>query len=765
MFIKSLLILLGTLICAHLPVLPPFSVSFFLPLVLYLSVRYRRLSYVGWMACGFLWFLFNAHLMLDKKLLPEYEGESLIAEGIVASLPEQTQISTRFNFKVMQLSRDGKKLDIHPERVRLSWYQGRRSIRPGEKWRLKVRLKRPHGFMNPGGFDYEAWLFQSRLNATGYVLGGRENMKLSEAGQFSIHALRLTVKNKIEDVIPEDHLSAFIPALIIGERTGLSKEHWQVLTGTGTNHLMAISGLHIGLIASITYFVFLRLGNMNIWPPVYVPRQKIASCFAMLFAGGYALLAGFSIPTQRALVMLWLYFTMRLCHRAVSPMDVLGMALMIILIIDPFSAMSASFWLSFSAVIIIFYGMSYRLYRKQIGLQLVKVQYIISIGLIPVLAFYYQQIPIWTILANLLAVPLVSFIVIPLLMCGVGLLFIEPDGAEAILALALHVLSGLWFILEYIHAREFNLISIAQPGWFALVLAVCGALFLLLPKGITARWLGALWLLPLFLPHVQRPQHGDVDITTLDVGQGLAVVVQTKNHNLLYDAGPLYSERFDAGAAVITPFLKSAGVRSLDRLMLSHGDSDHIGGLSSVIGEIPVSSILSSVPEAIDHPHTRSCHRGQSWRWDGVDFSVLHPGKDSTLRGNNRSCVLKISAGKVSMLLTGDIEAAAEGRLLSGHKRELKSTALLAPHHGSKTSSTPAFIEAISPELVIFSAGYRNRFKLPDQAILSRYQDDGAQTLITARTGAIKVSLHDGEMTISTQRKIRRRFWHTMPHS
>ncbi len=757
MFFKGLLFLSGVIICTRLPVLPHFWFAFGLPPVLYLSWRYSWCRFPGLVAAGFLWALLNAHLLLDHELLPRDEGKSLYAEGMVISLPETNTQSVRFNFRIDRLMHRGQPVESNPGRVRLSWYKGHQPLQPGETWRLRIRLKRPHGFMNPGGFYYESWLFQNRLRATGYVVDDKGNTRLNEAAGYNPDFVRFVIRNKIREALPPDKLAGFIPALAIGDRSGLSDAQWRVLTATGTNHLIAISGLHIGLVAGFAYLLTLPAWG---WLRISVPAIRLAAAGAMFTALVYALLAGFSLPTQRALVMVWVYFGMKLYDRTIISSDVLGIALFAVLIRDPFAPLSASFWLSFGAVAVILYGISYRVNPRRPRLQeWGRVQYIVSMGLAPALALYYQQIPIFSLFANMLAVPWVSFIVIPLILGGCMLLFIQ---VEWLLELALTSLQVLWWTLNLFMQWEFHLLPVARPGLMTMIVISAGILILLLPRGITPRWLGLIWLIPLFFPHKPGLSFGEAGMTVLDVGQGLAVVVSTQKHNLLYDTGPAYASGFNTGTAVVLPFLRSSGINALDLLVQSHGDNDHIGGLQGLIGEIPISRVISSVPGRIPHQQVRDCRDGQSWYWDGVYFQVLHPAEAMNLSANDRSCVVRISARDLTLLLPGDIEKSAERSLVQRHGAGLRSDVVVAPHHGSKTSSTREFIRAVSPDIAIIPAGYRNRFNLPNQDIISRYREHGTRLLNTAESGAIHVNATQAGIQVMTHREKQRRFWHTI---
>jgi competence protein ComEC len=392
------------------------------------------------------------------------------------------------------------------------------------------------------------------------------------------------------------------------------------------------------------------------------------------------------------------------------------------------------------------------------------VHWLLAIGLVPLLVMWFGQFPLFGACANLLAVPWVSFLVVPLVLCGAALGLIIPAAGAVLFELAARALGLLWPTLEAIATADLAAIhQPAAPAW-TFIPAVIGVALLLLPRGVPARWLGAVWLLPLLLPPVARPAIGEFMLTVLDVGQGLAAVVRTRGHTLVFDTGARFSADFDAGSAVLLPYLRHHGISRVDTLIVSHGDNDHIGGARELTAGIRVGRILSSVPERLPGSGALPCVAGQRWRWDGVDFVVLHPEVGYRGSENNRSCVLKIGRGRQSALLAGDIEAAAEQWLVRRRAPELRAAVLIAPHHGSRTSSTPAFIAAVAPRHALFAAGYRNRYGFPKSDIIARYHQHGAQTYITFRHGAIRFDLRSDAAVVTSQRAIARRFWHAGVH-
>jgi competence protein ComEC len=435
-------------------------------------------------------------------------------------------------------------------------------------------------------------------------------------------------------------------------------------------------------------------------------------------------------------------------------------SLFFILIFDPFAVLSAGFWLSFGAIFIILYGMSCRVGCDNFWWRWGRVQYILAIGLLPILIMWFQKIPITGFFANLVAVPWVGLVVVPLVLTGILMVNISSTLGTLCLLLAANAIELLWPFLGWLSSLDLNY-WIPSPSFGVLLLSLIGILVLLQPTGLPGRWIGMIWLFPFIFPDQNKPDHGNFWFTLLDVGQGLSAVIQTSRHILIYDTGAEFSNRFNAGSSVVNPFLQNRGIKNIDMLMISHGDNDHIGGMKYLLNVYPDTVIKTSAPEMINYPNVSSCHEGQSWQWGGVTFQILHPVAFSKHLGNNSSCVLIISNGLNKILLSGDIEKKVENTILSKYSENLSATVLIVPHHGSKTSSSRLFIDAVNPEYALIPVGYQNRFRLPNQDIISRYQSRGIKILDTAKNGAIMMKINKLDVTISSYRHQVRRFWHT----
>jgi competence protein ComEC len=760
MILNALAFLIGIVFLQQLSLLPNPKWSLLLlgliPLVLFRQCP-RPLLLI---AIGFLWALFRADLLLSQQLPSILEGQDILLDGTVISIPDIQDHSLRFVFAPKRLLFKGQVWDA-PKRVRLSWYQDPPSrLKVGDRWQLTVRLKRPRGFMNPGGFDYEGWLFRQGFRATGYVRPAAANHFVeSRWYYYPIDRARQYLLERINIALLGSPQRGLVQALTLGKESGITSSQWQVLERTGTIHLVSISGLHISLLAGMAYFLGRRLWSLRAANTLALPAHQAAAIGAIISALCYAALAGFSIPTQRAFIMVSLVMLALLVKRPIHTSRTLALALLLVLIWDPLSVLASGFWLSFGAVAVLIIGIAefrssprtkaadfstISCYLGRLWRQWGKAQWVVAIGLAPLLLYQFQRLSLVAPLTNLIAIPWVEFLVVPLLLLGTLFLIPLPLLGTALISFADHLLAVLWDFLTWCADLPIAQWEQHSPPLWALLLAILGSLLVLAPRGLPGRWLGLVALLPLFLLPPTRPAYGTLWFTLLDVGQGLAAVVRTRHHTLVFDAGPRYSERFNTGEAVVAPFLRSQGIDYIDTLVVSHGDNDHLGGVAGLLRHIPAKQILTSAREQLSWAQPKPCVRGQYWRWDGVDFQILHP-RSAIGRGNNHSCVLLIASGEQRILIAADIERPAEQALLTINA-QLSATILVAPHHGSLTSSSPAFVAAVNPEHVLFSVGYRNRWGFPKPAILQRYLSHGAKAWDTVHHGAITFRLGQGPL-------------------
>jgi competence protein ComEC len=758
MRLGTIAFLLGILAVQQLTSLPATGWLLLLPLCLGLAYFLPRLWRLPlFFIAGSLWAILFANHLLESRLDPGLEGKDLLIEGRVISLPQENQRGRRFDF------------DTHIQgkayRLRLNDYQFRSELPgTGEGWRLRVKLKLPHGFFNPGGFDYERYLFRQGISATGYIKRDDINQKLSAPDiHHTVLSWRSEISSRIDTALHGDEQAGLLRALAVGDRRGIDVAHWQVLRRTGTSHLMAISGLHIGLVAGLVFALVRFLVSLS--PTrflLYTPAVMPAAIAAMLAAAGYAMLAGFSIPTQRAFIMVSLVMLGILFRRSYMSSSVLALALLVILLYDPLAVLDAGFWLSFGAVAVIMYVLTGRVGQVSRLWQWGQVQWFIALGMLPLMLVIFQQLSLVAPFANLIAVPWVSIITVPTTLLATICIPLHAGLADVLLQTSAWSLAELWSVLEPLSSSDYATWYAHVPQAWTLLPALVAVMWLLLPRGWPARWVGGVCLLPMLLLPRPAPLADEVWFHLLDVGQGLAAVVRTRDQVLVYDTGPWFSESFDAGRAVIVPFLRSQGINVIDMLVVSHGDNDHRGGANSLISEMPVRRLLSgAAPRRWQHAKAEPCLAGQSWYWGEAQFEVLYPFDSSRRRSNNRSCVIRLSLGNTHILLPGDIEASAEAQLLERDRERLPADLLVVPHHGSKTSSTEAFIKAIEPELALFATGYRNRYRFPNPSVLQRYRNLHAQSLNTAHTGAITVKIDArGAQQPQKWREQSGRYWH-----
>ena len=732
---------------------------------------FRIVALVCCALLGFVWAGWFAQQRLADQLPEAWEAREIEIIGVIASLPQRFERGERFEFDVESVLTRGAQV---PGRIMLSWYRSlegsgessetadsdeggeARAVRPGERWHFTVRLKRPHGNANPHAFDYEAWLLERNIRATGSIRKRGEVQRLDAfvpRPAYVVERLRDAIRSRFLTTLPDAPYLGVLIALTVGDQRAIPNTQWQVFNRTGITHLVSISGLHVTMVAALFAALVNGLWRRSERLMLRLPAQKAAVVAAWLAAFAYALLAGFEVPAQRTLYMLSVVALALWSGRNLGVSRTLLLALLVVLVLDPWAVLATGFWLSFGAVaLLLFVGSSrvgeVRGWRATLA-QWGATQWAVTVGSLPLLLLFFQQFSLVSPLANALAIPYVSFIVTPL-----ALIFAVLPWPP-LLQFDHWLLSLLMRLLEWL--AEWPLWQQAAPPLWASLLAVTGVLWLLLPRGFPARWLGLCLLLPALTWPPPRPAPGEAWVDVLDVGQGLAVLVRTARHTLLYDTGPLYSADSNAGQRVVVPYLRATGVEQLDTLVVSHRDKDHAGGVSAVQAYLPVDRLLTSMIEL----GGERCTAGQSWEWDGVRFSILHPVLPDypidTKKSNNMGCVLRVGTAAGSVLFTADIEADDERALLARSPSLLRSEVLLVPHHGGSRSSTVDFIAAVGARDVVFSAGYRNGFNHPRPDVLERYA--ASRQWRTDQNGAIRIVLA-GSTEVSAWRRERRRYWH-----
>lgn len=744
---------------------------------------------------GFVWAALIAHHYLAQELPAYMEGQDVTVVGVVDSLPNYFERGVRFNFMVEKILPIDGKAPVVPPRLALSWYssfgaeemQPAGNVHPGERWQLTVRLRRPHGNANPYGFDYEAWLLEQNVRATGYVRPDRNaRVKNSRLDEFvpgfgnAVERCREWLRDRVQQTLRDKPYAGVIVALVVGDQRAVSQSDWTIFNRTGVSHLISISGLHITMVAALFSWLVFGLWRRSFFTatqlPLFLPAQKAAALAGVLAALIYVLLAGAGVPAQRTLCMLSVVAIALWCGRITSISHVLCAALGAVLVLDPWAVLMPGFWLSFAAVAAILYVSVGRAqadspltesrmsHWRAVLATATRTQYAITVGLVPLTILLFSQTSLVSPLANAIAIPLVSFLVTPAALLGSVL----PAPLSAwLLGFAHFLVAQLAQFLAWLSAFPVAVWLAPMPAWWMFALALAGAAWMLAPRGWPARYLGGFLWLPLILNVPTHPQPGEMWVTAFDVGQGMALLIETEGHRLLYDTGPSYSPESDGGNRVVLPYLRGRGINALDAMIVTHSDTDHSGGALSILQQIKVGWVSTSLP--LTHaivaaaPSHRRCAAGQKWKWEGVDFEMLHPATGSydneKWKPNARSCTLKITLDGHSILLPGDIEAAQETALVQGDAEKLRSDVLLAPHHGSGTSSTLPFLQAVNPQIALFQVGYRNRYHHPKQEIFDRYGALGITRVRSDDAGAIFLRFGP-TIVMSEYRAEHARYWY-----
>ena len=714
-----------------------------------LPARLRPLAAV---LLGYVVTAMTAHLAIGAQLQSRFEGQILEFVGTIDDFP----IAAGDALRMVVKPQDRREL---PHRIRLSWYEPTEVPQIGEHWQLTARLRVPRGMANPRGFDYEGWLFRQRIGATGYVVSAARITP--QPGVSTVTELRRLFLQRTHALLPDDAARAVLTAVTIGARQDITREQWDQYARTGTSHLMSISGLHIGL-AAAGLFLLVRV----LAAPFARGRniRDAAVVTAAIGATAYTLISGLAVPAQRALLMVLLVSLTFLMRRPRSYARILSLACLGILAADPLAAVTPGFQLSFFAVaLLIWSGQQFKApvlpYRSMAGgrildsvWHLTVLQVFLLFGLMPLTALLFDRITWLAPFVNLLALPIFNLFTTPLSLLAVVLDGPMQFAGDALLRLAhLSVIVLLWIVdlaAKSPHA-EFRTLPMTGVMLTALWATM---LWAALPAGFPGRYLAWIAMLAVILHVAPRPPRDCVDLHVLDVGQGLSVVAETRTQLAVFDTGPAFRSGSDTGELVLVPFLRSLGREKIDVLIVSHADLDHTGGVHSVFKQLDVARVLfgESPPIESDRFSMQSrCAAGQAWHWDGIDFRMLHPPALATNSGNNSSCVLEITAGLHRALLTGDIEAPAE-RWLLAHNSLRPSRFVVVPHHGSRTSSTPEFVTAVSAEVAVASLGFQNHFRFPALEVVQRYRAQGGEMLRTDQAGAVTVVSDGKGYTLST---------------
>lgn len=691
----------------------------------------------------------RAHLRLAEQLAPALEGQDLRLQGRIVGLPQITPAGTHFEFEVEQAAQGGRDVRV-PPRLSMTWSAGwdgealvagpAHALAAGQRWRFDARLKAIHGHLNPHGFDLEAWLFERGIGGAGQVRA-QARLLAAHDGRWLDRARQAVRDAVLLDVEPPA-AAGVLAALAVGDQAAIDRQDWNTFRRTGVAHLMSISGLHVTLFAWLAAAVLGMAWRR--WPAALhrVPAPLAARWGGLVLAAAYAGLAGWGIPAQRTVVMMAVVCVLRSAGRR-WPWGLVWLAAgTAVVVIDPWALLQAGFWLSFVAVGLLMASEPARAlggrggWRARLG-EAARSQVVATLGLAPLSALFFNELSAVGLLANVLAIPWVTFVVMPLSLLGM----VVPGGW----ALGAAAVQALMALLDAVAAWPWAGWSVAAVPVLTMAAGLLGGALCIAPLPRRLRLAGLCLVLPVLWPVATPLPFGDMDILAADVGQGSAVLLRTRHHRLLYDAGPRYGPDTDAGARVLLPLMRGRGDAALDLLVLTHQDTDHVGGAASVLDTQRVQASLSSLDAA--HalrqrlPLHRRCDAGQAWEWDGVRFEVLHPladDHDRPLSPNAKSCVLRVTDARGRrVLLTGDIEAAQEAELLQRLPADaLRADWLVLPHHGSRTSSTDAFLDAVAPRVAIVQAGYRSRFGHPHPSVLARLAARGITVRRTDRCGA-----------------------------
>lgn len=758
---SALALLIGISVVQWLPSLPSrWLMGAIAACALISAWRLPRIRWFAIVLLGFAWAAWRGSVAMESRLPKAWEGQDFEVTGRVVGLAQTKADATSVLFQIEQASLGGQAV---PWRglARISWYEEPTAEpEPCSQWRLLLRLRRPRGTMNPGGADSERSALARGIAAVGYVRSDSSNARQSTAW-WCLDRLRGAIADGIQLRVHDPHDAALMRAFTVGDTRGLEQHDWDVARANGISHLLAISGFHVGVAAVFGAWVCSAI--YWFWPTLALrcPHAQAQALFALASACAYGALAGMGMPTVRTVMMIAAFALARCSRRASGSGHALALAMMAILLVNPTAVLEAGFWLSFVGVAFLILcmeakGRGLRAFLRELTLG----QLVMTVALLPLTLWFFGEASLVGALSNLVAVPFVSFVIVPCALFGMLLLMLCPPLATPVLRVTEWLTHAQWWLLEQ---------TATWPGaqWYlpavtpwALLFATLGAVWLFMPRGVPMRALGALLFLPLLWPARHPPDIGAFQAWVLDVGQGLSVVVRTREHALVYDTGARYPSEFDLGSAVVIPSLHALGIDRLDMLMVSHADNDHAGGAPAVAAAFPTARRYSGEPARMRIP-MEQCLAGQQWEWDSVRFRVLSPiAPSSNATANDHSCVLLIEGHAGRLLLTGDIAMDTEALIATsvGHGPR---PILQVPHHGSKSSSSAGFIAAVQPELAVVSAGWRNRFGHPKPEVMQRYAAAGVPVFNTAADGSVQLDFPAAEPAYvgARWRLLQRRYW------
>ena len=733
----------------------------------FVSKQLAAVRYVNFFLAGLIWASFNIVFWVNHTSQLIQKPLKANVEGYICSIPEQKATRLQFDFCLEKVNEVAVERLVN-NTLRFTWGQfipaPEVPLRAGQYWRFYTKLKPPHGRYNPHGFDYQKWMLAQGYAGTGQII--KPELIVSSSFQSQYHQIRQFIYDKLTTLLLKNKHQGMLIALAMGERSRIEQEQWQVLQQSGTSHLLAISGLHVGVAAIWCYWLTLFLWKRSETLCLIFPAQKVAQIFSILGALSILLLSGLGLPAQRAFIMILIFVVSRWSGRHYSLLSVLGITMIVILLWHPFAVLSASFWLSFSAVLIIALCLirqsnaSNANLKKKL-LNWLNINFVLYVAMLPITIIFFDMFSIVSIFANLVLIPIASFLLIPVLYFAMLMMLINDQLAEWLFVFSSQIMEMMyWFQYQL---AQINLSSLDEPIAKALVLLVSLFLcLLLLPKRIVSKVI----YLPIFVlsllivrnaENKNRFDNEQLRLIVFDIGQGLSIYIETAYGNILYDTGWGNNE-YNLFESTVVPYLNSQAIKSIDKVIISHGDLDHSGGLTYVLENYHVEQLISG--ELLPGIETQDCHEYRSWQWGAVTFRFLSHLESNRREGNNASCVLSIESSLQNVLLTGDIEKAAEEALIKNNI--MHYDVLVAPHHGSKTSSTHAFIDKVRPNEVIFSTGFNNQWQFPKQEIVKRYDAISSRVWITHELGAFEMilNINENKSSISSEKLNNPHFWH-----